>query len=87
MKSIPSNNPRVKVQMIEREGKPFQSNVNNQNSSLEISLIKYNEIKNQNDGKNPVNDLISISTYIPRKIQSENQKKSYDYKQKLYYPK
>lgn len=44
MKSIRSNIPRVKFEMIEREGNPIQSNLNNKNSSLGISPNKYNEI-------------------------------------------
>ena len=66
-KSFPSNNPILKIQMI--EGNPIQSNINNQNSSLGISPIKFNEIINQNSGKNHANNLRSI----PIINQSENQ--------------
>ena len=73
MKNTPSNNPRVKVQMIDREGNPIQSNRNNQNSSLGMSPVKNNEIINQNAAKNPSNNFRSNAAYIPRSNQLENQ--------------
>jgi serine/threonine protein phosphatase PrpC len=73
MKSTPSNNPRVKVQMIDREGNPIQRNRNNQNSSLGMSPDKNNEIINKNAAKIPANNPRPNAAYIPSVNQSENQ--------------
>ena len=73
MKSTPSNNPRVKVQMIDREGNPIQRNRNNQNSSLGMSPDKNNEIINKNAAKIPANNPRPNAAYIPSVNQSDNQ--------------
>ena len=73
IKNSPSNNPRVKVQMIDRDGNPIQSIRNNQNSSLRTSSPKNNEIMNQNAATNPPNNLRANAAYIPRANQPDNQ--------------
>ena len=73
MKKMPSNNPRVKVQMIDRDGNPIQSNRNKQNSSLGMPPAQNTDIINQNAANNPKNNLKPNAAYIPRSNQSESQ--------------
>ena len=73
MKKMASNNPRVKVQMIDKEGNTIQSNRNTHYSSKGMPPAQNTDIISQNAANNPKNNLRPNAAYIPRLNQLQSQ--------------